>query len=84
MPGNYPVARQAADVAAAEAEEAEVLPVRQPGEPSHRCLWCGYFRCHRPMQKCSECSADYRIAAVGMPTEKRHIEPMGYHTENSL
>jgi hypothetical protein len=46
-------------VAAAEEEAAEVLPVRQRGEPPYRCLYCSEYRCHVPLALCGDCRAWY-------------------------
>jgi hypothetical protein len=35
--------------------------------PYYRCLWCGKYRCHQPLKKCSECEAEYRKMAQTMP-----------------
>jgi hypothetical protein len=48
-------------------EPDEPKPVRKPGEPPHRCLWCRKFRCFAMMQRCIECSAEYAERAATMP-----------------
>ncbi len=47
--------------------EPDPRPDQQPGDPSHRCVWCMAFRCDGPLEKCGECEAEYKTLAAGMP-----------------
>lgn len=48
--------------------EADYRGPRQPGDARHRCLWCGHWRCQKPLALCPSCQASYERMAVGMPS----------------
>ncbi len=57
------------NISAEMTEARRRLPTRQPGEPEHRCTWCGHYRVDRPLALCTSCQIEYRERAAGMPSE---------------
>lgn len=62
-------AQYAKEYADALHDDPDYREPRRRGEPRHRCLWCGKWRCKGPLEKCQDCEREYAAMAVGMPVK---------------